>query len=483
MLIKVRGKERKLGRRGNFLVDELHRRHIRHIDTPDLAADLFGLIKGTGHPIINPIVGGKSSREFGKGPDRSTLAAIEENWFIFSHLILTNYLKKHGVWPPMKFTDNQTTLRGLWRRGILYIADGSYPLKDWIDAEIQQVFDFDCVENYMDLLTDKACAPPRSLMYKLYSGAQYDSTVRRILKNIITQPLVDTKALVHNFVTNNMSPDDLNIMLAPKEKEFKLAARMYCLMTFKVRILLSIIQYNVKETFFKLLPYQSMTMDQNELYQKLLSMTTPNLSTENIFIEIDLARWNLCFRDHFVHGIGRRMDTMHGVSNTFGRVHQLLKESLVTVIVKDEKIKGFSERAICTDSDLQWTDHEGGFEGIDQATWTICTITMIYRALWLENCRFILLGQGDNQTLAISRVRGTSTELFSDFVPRIMGKIELSCDEANHEAKPEEFVESTTTLTYSKLFIVKGRILPMELKFAQGIAPLTSSDIPSFGDG
>jgi len=483
MIEKIKQKEIKLGRTENFCIDHFIWDVVEKFETTDACVEMFGLIKGTGHPIIIPSTGGQSSREHGKAPDKSRPAAVEECMWIFNHLLLTNYIKKHGIWPPMEFTSEKTALYQLWAWNQLYLADGSYPLSDWSTTSMLKIFDFDYMENYMDLVKDKACAPTISEMRDFYHGRPVDIGVRRILRNIMMAPKVDPKQLIHDFASDVLSMDEFNVTLAPKEKEFKLAARMYCLLTFKVRIILSIIQQNVKDSFFRYLPYQSMTMGETELMSKLLEMTATRRHADTLFIEIDLSRWNLCFRDTFVHSIGIRMDKMHGVSNYFGRIHEIFERSLVTVFVSDECIPGFTDTTVNADSDMQWLNHQGGFEGIDQATWTICTICMIYRALWGEDCSFILLGQGDNQTLAITRsASAIRKEAQGIFCRRIMGKIEQGCFEVNHEAKPEEFVESSTTLTYSKVFLIDGRIVPMEIKFAQSIAPLTSSQTPSIGD-
>lgn len=444
------------------------------------AVELFGLTKSCGHPVINPVVGGRSAREHAQAGDISYEYAKVENWRIFQHLILINFIRKNGRWPPVDFSDKSTKLYDLCKRQVLNIPNNSYPLDNWDSADISKIFDMDYKADYLSMLKDKACAPLQSELRQFYERKNTTGANRRLLHRMLTTSYKAPELLIQEFASDTLSQEEYNILLHPKECEFKLAARMFCLLTFHMRLILSIIQENVKKFVFDLLPYQSMTMDQVQLMKSLLKMTSSTKTTRTLFIEVDLSRWNLCFRHNFMKGFGEIIDRMFGVSNVFGRAHDVFYNSATTVFVRDQKISQF-ETGDMNDTDICWSHHSGGFEGIDQATWTIATICMIYRSLWNEKCDFILLGQGDNQTLAITPTVDNKESL-SDFADRIMGKIEKSCHEVNHVAKPEEFVDSISTLTYSKMFIVDGSIIPMELKFAMKVLPLTATEVPSYGE-
>lgn len=458
---------------------------IRTVVDIDVAVEMFGIIKVSGHPIIDPEVGGQSAMEFGTAADKSVPSSVVENLAIIQHLLLKNYLEAKGVWPDMVFSSKTTSLFDLWQRGVTALPDGSYPLTDWDHTSISKIFDFNFHEDYLNLIQDKSCAPPLSALKKFYEGRDIDKAQRRVLAVMLAKKDVNTRQLISEFARNALSDDEFNILLYPKECEFKLAARMFCMLSFSIRLIFSIIQENVKDSVFKLLPYQSMTMDQNELTTKLLAMTESSAHKETLFIEVDLSRWNLNFRPLLMEGLGKILDMLFGVCNVFGRTHEIFERSLVSVFIRDLNIASLNAHSpdlqSIENSGVQWRGHLGGFEGIDQATWTIATIGMIYKALWNEKCSFILLGQGDNQTLAITRY-GRSTESMESFSNRIMQNIETSCKNLNHVAKPEEFIDSTTVLTYSKVFIVRGRIVPMEVKFAMNIAPITASEIPAIGE-
>jgi hypothetical protein len=486
MIEKVRAKERKAGAAedGPYLVDTLVN-VLAAEPRYEVILELGGLVKAFGFPIIDPITSGESSRDYGRAPDRTRPHRQLLSEHLLSHLLLTNYIRKHGVWPPMHFSDSPSELKRLWRLGWLSVTWNSYPLSDWVGARLGQFIDFDLHENYLPLLKDKSCSVLRSQLQSTYDGTLSDRSIRRLLKMALDQEVIDTRALLRSYARNELSRDEYMILEYPKLKEFKVAARMFCMLTLKMRLIFSIVQENVKHGLFEYLPYTSMTMSRAELDRELLRMTSPAARGETLFIEVDLSRWNLCFRDATIARLGCVMDDVFGVNNVFGRFHEFCRQSEVMVLVGDSRVSVLEaedkERRGIDQCPNYFTGHLGGFEGIDQATWTTATICMIQQALLGEQVTFKLLGQGDNQTLAIRRKPG-NTEPMESLSKRIMESIDSVCDELNHEAKPDEFVDSISQLTYSKNAYVNGVAVPQELKPLSKVAPVTSTDICTFGD-
>nr|UUG74111.1 MAG: RNA-dependent RNA polymerase [XiangYun mono-chu-like virus 7] len=494
MLDKIRNKERKLiasislehtlqdDSQETPMTEELKQIILSQVSIEN-CVELFGCIKFSGFPVIDPAVGGASARIEAQRPMEIQCEPMVDCWRMFKHLFLVNYLQKEGKWPALKFYDKKVQLRTLYDENWLSLTVDDYPLSDWDTTQYNMLFELDFYEDYMLLIQDKACAPPASLVQAFYDRGQgMDKKLRRLLHVMMSQTKIDTRDLLFKFAKDLLSPDEFVILLYPKEKEFKPAARMFCMMTFSIRLIFTIIQENVKDHVFPMLPYQSMTLDQTSLTHQLLRMTHGCRANETLFIEVDFSRWNLCFRDVFLKGFGDTLDQMFGVTNIFGRTTEFFSKSTITVLVQDARVpqRELGSR-LGYDSDMEWKNHYGGFEGIDQATMTLATIAMIFVALKGEKCTFILLGQGDNQTLAITRLTSEFEDL-STFSARVMKKIEITASSLNHTAKPEEFIDSTKVLTYSKIFIVNGSIIPMELKFAANIAPITATEIPSVGD-
>lgn len=486
MVDKVRTKELKAGapEEGPFLVETLSQVLMAE-PRYEIILELGGLVKAFGFPIIDPITSGESSRDYGRAPDRTRPHRQLLSEHLLCHLLLTNYIRKHGVWPPIRFSESASELKRLWKLGWLSVTWNSYPLSDWTGARLEQFIDFDPHDNYLPLLKDKSCSILRSQLQDTYDGTLSDRSIRRLLKMALDQDVIDTRALLRAYARNELSRDEYMILEYPKLKEFKVAARMFCMLTLKMRLVFSIVQENVKHGLFEYLPYTSMTMSRAELDRELLRMTSPAARGETLFIEVDLSRWNLCFRDATIARLGCVMDDVFGVNNIFGRFHEFCRQSEVMVLVGDSRVSVLEpedrERRGVDQCPNYFTGHLGGFEGIDQATWTTATICMIQQALLGEQVTFKLLGQGDNQTLAIRRKPG-NIEAMETLSKRIMSSIDQVCDELNHEAKPDEFVDSISQLTYSKNAYVNGVAVPQELKPLSKVAPVTSTDICTFGD-
>lgn len=486
MVEKIRQKEVKAGlpEDSRALIHDLV---VLLEEIPDyrVVLEMGGLIKCFGFPIIDPITSGESSRDFGRAPDRTRPHREHLSEWLLCHLLLINYIKKHGVWPPIRFSSTETGLKRLHHKGWLSVTWTSYDLSDWACARFLPFLEFDYHENYLPLLKDKSCSVLRSQLQATYDGTLPDRSIRRLLKMALDQERIDTRALLNQYARNEVSRDEYMILEYPKLKEFKVAARMFCMLTMRMRLIFSIIQENVKHGLFQYLPYTSMTMSKAELERELLRMTSPAARGETLFIEVDLSRWNLCFRDAVCNRLGGVMDDVFGVNNTFGRFHEFCRQSEVMVLVGDSRVKtleaGDPERRLVDQLPNYFTNHLGGFEGIDQATWTTATICMLQQALMHERVSFKLLGQGDNQTLAIRRNPG-NTEPMETMAARIMASIDEVCDEMNHEAKPDEFVDSLSQLTYSKNAYVAGASVPQELKALSRVAPITATDICTFGD-
>jgi hypothetical protein len=469
---------------GEFLTDRLDE-IIRSVTDVATAVEMSGLIKNVGHPIIDPISSGLSTKTYGRARDKAIPSVRNKCVYVACHLILKNYIAKEGKWPPLYFerasSAEPSRLETLRNAAWLDLTDGAYPLEDWEHAQFGKFREFNYHEDYLPLIKDSSCAPPLSMLKNFYDGKGAKRSMRRLLLRIIESDDIDTRKLVSDVSQNIIDPDDLLILLYPKECEFKLSARMFCMLSLRLRLFFSIVSENTKEGIYPYLPYTSMVMSNAELQETLLKMTGP-AGDETLFIEVDLSRWNLCFRDSHMKPLGERFDAIFGVENVFGRAHEIFSKSLLCTLVPDSRVDALEDPVdFSRESDNCYPHHEGGLEGIDQPGWTSKTIAELYWAMWGEKVRFKLLGQGDNQTLAIVRAPG-DPEPMSDFSNRIMAKIEKTFADMNHVAKPEEFVNSTKQLTYGKVFYVSGKCYPMTLKYASKISTVTSSDIVTFSD-
>jgi hypothetical protein len=451
-------------------------------DSVDECAEMSGLAATFGYPVIDVEISGANARATGAEEDTSAPYAVEETLLLFQHLVLKNYVKIRSDYPPITFSRAGTKLERLAHAKFLDLQDGSYPLQDWRHAEMHDMFQFMYHEDYLSLIADKSTLEPRSMAREFYIGSLSEVTIKRLVAKVLNTERIDTKADIEAFAQEIWPDEWRRCRLVPKELEHKWKARMFVVLPDMIRRALSIIQENVKELFFPVIPYTSMAMSGQELSETLHRSTHGEGKYK---LELDLSSWNLKFRQFLTRPFGYLMDRMAGVTNLFGGSHRFLSGAEFCVSHRDTRNLALEQMRYpvdrVDDNDMLWHNDESGKEGIEQRFWTVITEVMIYRCLYRHKLPFTLLGQGDNQTLVIDMIsipeadRGWhATDIEED--------IELGTAELNHVCKPVEFLGSFSVLTYSKNFYVNGRLIPQCVKQASRITHGSSDALESLED-
>lgn len=479
MVTKFVAKELKAGGDGD---------HVRSIaalvqqcGSVDEATELSGTMAGFGYPVIDVVESGAKAKSSGTSEDQTTPFAVSEIACLFQHLVLKNYVRIHCQYPPMRFSRPGTRLERFYKARYLDVVDGSYPLSDWYTAEMHDLFSFMYHEDYLQLIADKATLEPKALAKDFYNGTLSDVTIKRLITKVLNTESIDTKADVDAFAAEVWPEEWRRCRLVPKEQEHKAQARMFVVLPDMIRRALSIIQENVKELFFPLIPYTSMAMTGQELSQALHEATR---GSKKYKLELDLASWNLRFRERLTRPIGYLMDKMSGVTNLFGGSHRFFSRAEFCVSHRDtrnDSLESLRYPYETEESDMLWCNDDSGKEGIEQRFWTVITELIVYRCLWRHGLPFRLLGQGDNQTLVIDMSSVPDGQIGS-LASEIELDIEQGCAECNHECKPEEFLGSMTVLTYSKNFFVNGRQIAQAVKPAARITHGSSDSLETLED-
>lgn len=481
MLQKVRDKEHKLGCHQEFMADKYHDILIKTTETQEVV-ELFGLLKLSGHPLIDPIVGGMSAADEARSDDKTWLSDALDLRNNFCRMYLEAYVAKHGKWPPMVFGDNKTRLHYYHQRQYTGLTRLSYPLTDWESVRFLPHQEFKMYDNFFELMDDKAISFYRSDVGTTWSRTPAKSQ-RRLLMEMIEREEINPREIVNLVMTGRIPKDWLIVSLYPKEREFKLAARMFSMMVFEMRLFFTMVEANMADTIFPYLPQQTMTKDSIAIQKMFLDLTRPisNADTLRLFLEVDLSRWNLRWRELTVHLVGSDLNDIFGTPNVFTTVHTFFEKSLIVVRVADLEPPGVHDETP-PESDLLWYNHKGGFEGIAQKMWTACTYSMIDLALAPFNASYTLIGQGDNQVISMRVKRDLmSTEKDQLYALRsqVTERIAHQCSLVNQEVKPEECLESTTVITYSKNVYVSGVEYGTTLKFHSRLFPRASTEFPS----
>lgn len=480
----VRTKERLFGTRDGFLIDDLLAILSKCCLTQSVV-EVFGLQKTSGHPLVDPRVGGKSAAEEASMP-RDTLYSdaieLRNNW---RRMYLEGYVRKSKRWPRMEFTKEgkSTRLYQLYSNRERKINRSSYPLSDWDHAKFLAHVDFEYYENYLDLMDDKAIS-----FYLTEFRATWRKDVRprshkRLLLEMLTRPDISIRKIIELVETGDLPADWMIVSLYPKEREFKLSARMFSMMVFEMRVFFACLESNLADKIFPYLPQQTMTLKKTEIQEKFYSLTKPSVNPDvaRLFLEVDLTRWNLRWRDLPIRLIGEDLNDIFGLTRSYTLVHSFFKNCMILVRVSNYEPHGLDQQPPPS-SDLLWYDHEGGFEGIAQKHWTLATYSMIDLGLKDQTFNYNIIGQADNQ-IVLAYVDVSDDPQRDDTVHGIAEvvtqDIASSCSKVGQDAKPDECLESTACVTYSKDFFINGADVFMTLKAFSRIFPRGTTEFPT----
>ncbi|UYO08140.1 putative RNA-dependent RNA polymerase [Magnaporthe oryzae mymonavirus 1] len=460
---------------------------VEKVNTTIELVEMFGTLKTCGHPIIDAERGGLSAAEEARTPDETTYTDACNLRNTFCHIVLVSYVDKHGTWPPLVHLKKGSRLHLLNEQQKRNIDYNSYPLSDWNSVEWGKFLEFDYFPNYLELMDDKSISLYRSDLALSWDRDRQPKSQRRLLLELMNRDEIDIEAIVRRVSRRDVPEDWRVVSLYPKEREFKLEPRMFAMLPLEMRCFFTAIEANIADSLFRYLPQQTMTKTKTQNQERFLKFTDPakNMTTYTLFMEIDLSRWNLKWRELCIHMIGHDLNRMFGVSGTFTVTHWFFAMSQIIVRVGGLRPKGV-ELPVIPETALAWRNHLGGFEGLNQKLWTAATYAMVEMALipLLRDGTILsyeLIGQGDNQVL---RIQISPNDIpREERIPAVRDRVnvalETACRSVGQEVKPEENVESTSVLTYSKDVFVSGVEYPTSLKKHSRLFPVTSLDFPS----
>nr|WLK77437.1 RNA-dependent RNA polymerase [Suillus luteus mymonavirus 1] len=479
-LDKMKIKEYKLKQRTthiddfDFIVRQVH-------DLND-AAELFGLSKLSGHPVVYANRSMASVQKEASVKGTILPFAVRQTERMFKHMVLSGYINEHASWPPFLCPPAlNTVLRRHYVNHVTTLPLGSYPISDLDAIVFRQFVEYDYSEDYLKFLDDKAICPGASEMSKFWFGGHRVES-RRLLQKILEVEHFDTVEMIERLRRGKFYPDEYVVELTQKERELKTAARCFCKLPYQVRTFFTSTEYNLKENFMsKYIPQQTMTMSNTETKSRLYNLVKDAKSKSRVLLEVDFSRWNLRWREETVHPISSILEDIFGLPGVFSQAHPFFEKA--TIVLTDKHwIPDHADPAVPI---TQWKEselvyrgrHYGGFEGIQQALWTLCTIAMMYWVLYDQNVSFLMAGQGDNQIFALTFT--VPPEEVPQALRRLLGVMEVRCSMLNHEVKPDECIDSSTVLTYSKDIYVNGVHVLYNLKFASRTFKREEIDLPS----
>ncbi|QHD64771.1 RNA dependent RNA polymerase [Plasmopara viticola lesion associated mononegaambi virus 2] len=459
---------------------------VERVKSLDHLVELFGCQKSCGHPIIDPRRGGLSAAAEARTPDQTKFTDAQRLRNHFCHIILTTYIEKNGRWPPLKFLRKGLKLELLNSRQERDISYRSYDLDDWVHVEWGKIFEMDYFPNFLELMDDKSISYYRSEKHLSWDEGK-TSSQRRLLLEVLRRQDINIKEIVERVSKRDIPFEWFIVSLYPKEREFKLDPRMFAMLVLEMRCFFTCIEANIADNVFKYMPQQTMTKTKTQIQEKFLAFTDPHKNKDHhtLFLEIDLSRWNLRWRELCAHMVGHDLNNMFGVKGTFTVTHWFFALCQIVVRVAGLRPEGI-EKEFPPETSEAWRGHKGGFEGLNQKLWSALTYAMVAMALAALLASGVILsyeliGQGDNQVLRI--VIPKTDEPREVVLPRVRDIVNKAltetCASVGQEVKAEENVEGTEVVTYSKDVFASGVEYPTTLKKHSRLFPVTASDFPS----
>lgn len=445
--------------------------------------ELFGVQKAVMHPDIDVTRGGLSAAGEARSADPTHISDALALRATFCRLFCEGYIRKHGRWPPLSNTTRGTRLHDYFSTGILAASRHDIPETDWALVSFEKIFEFDCYPNFLEIIDDKSINVKYSERCSAWDRQVITTSERRMILEVLKREEIDHAKFISYIDEWILEPDWFTVALTPKEREFKLAARMFAMMVLELRNAATIIEANLAEKILPYMPQLTMVDDKLTVHQRLLQITTPvdKDTILRLFLELDLSRWNLRWRELTVHMVGKDINGLFGVSRLFTWIHKYFSQCMIYVRSANLMPKDMDQDPP-PESDLLWLGQFGGLEGLAQKLWSICTVAMEARGLEDLDGSYTMTAQGDNVMLTVTVPRDRSLSYDTQYRRTrdwITARSALYAAKVNQELKPEECVDSCTTVTYSKAVYVNGVDYPLTLKALSRIFPTTSVDFPS----
>jgi len=473
-----------------YLADKYHAEIMFPTDELYQVVELFGLQKFTGHPLVNPYLGGRTAADHARSPDTTLPSDAKLHTAMLCHMFTKAFTLRHHRWPALKFSQEGTRLQALYETQTLDFSLQSYDRGDWEYARFGKEFELDWYEKYLELFDDKSIS-----LYLEEKHYQWDGGIptsqRRLLIELLMRKRFSLRDVIEAIEDDNIPIRWFICSLYPKEREFKLAARMFAMFCLEVRAAFAAHEANIAEHILPYFPQITMTEDKMSIHKRFMEMTKPYAGEDTIklLLELDLSAWNLRWRKAVVNGWGAALNDLFGLKRLFTFGHDFFPKCCFMVRVNGCRPDGV-ELLYPPESDLCWggypgggIPHLGGLEGILQKLWSICTVGVSAQALEGLSVQYTITDQGDNIIVTITESRAHETPLRDQLhatANLILQRHKDFFARVHQDLKPYECLKSSRVITYSKIVYINGMDYPTMLKALSRIYPSSASDFPSY---
>nr|DBA44337.1 TPA_asm: RdRp [Cotesiavirus rhabdovi] len=442
-------------------------------------SQLHGLHRIWGHPTIEPLEGTSALKNVSTRVRLAYQPYIDAILDKFKEEFLLRYIKSEHIWPKL---DCSLLPRGNIIRKA-YEAQGEFPFGHMrYDrthlrlVELYQIFPVDPKFDILEMLADKSLSlNTKDLIRKLVNKEGVGSGIERsVLVQWLESDLHDPKEFL-DFINLHGFPEfEISVGVKEKEREGKLKARLFGLMTIVKRTYIVLTEALLAEHVLNYFPEITMIDDEMTLDKKRMMFNNPKFLEHALFTSLDFTKWNSYMRREETNGLFTCFDQMFGFDNVFQRTHEMFEGSFM-YLLNGSYLPRWNGSHFVPDIG-GWYGHLGGIEGLRQKGWTVWTVVLIILISEDFPVSIALMGQGDNQIIRYVFDAQIDKDEQLAIVYRILDKLNSYLKYVGPPLKLEETWISRSTYIYGKYFIHNGAPLPSSLKRFMRMFKLSNED-------
>lgn len=380
----------------------------------DELADVHGLYRIWGHPIVDIEGGLIKYRSVFKTDEDINDRTVKDTERKFKEIFVLSYHKKHGFFPPLRVdckNKHKSYVVDMINNGYsVNTKHIGYCLDDWDFVGLLKAFEIPYSWNIIHSAKDKAVSPTRSELYESVSrtGSVFSTKNRRGILKMMSTPMLPLRNFLQHISTSGLPNDDLIIGVYPKERELKIKARLFSLMSYNLRQYFVSTEHLLGDKILPYFPQITMVVSLLDMMNKMGSMTKGMGDEEEsvrYVINMDFIKWNLQMTYKLCSGVFKQVDKVFGVDNLIDNTHKLFSECVMFLCSGEGDFSPNSVTGVNIDGHYAWTGDGRGKEGLRQKGWTILTVCALMLVADKHDIEGELIGGGDNQVFSI-KIRG-----------------------------------------------------------------------------
>ncbi|DAF42364.1 L [Melampyrum roseum virus 1] len=369
-----------------------------------ILSNIFCIYRIWGHPRVDILAGMKKVYDKGTAEKNSLNQSCNVALCQFRHMFLSSYYNKKKKYPEITFecAPHGYVLERLEKGMPINPKNPQYNIWDYQKIEIGQIWTVPETYDVCHILNDKAVSPTRSELYDSVKSGKgtIAGTLRRGIIRWMEGDSIRCKEFLERVDQQGIDLDHLIIGMYEKEREIKVSARMFSLMSEQMRMYFVLTEELIANHILPYFPEITMKDPLNVQVRKIWKAGGKGQDPFNPNINIDFEKWNLNMRPSFTDGIFKQLDKMFGFNNLIARTHEIFENSYI-YSCSGKYVPKINSEGFLYEAPMSYIGHKGGFEGLRQKGWTVATVALLSYTAWANKIQMNLLGQGDNQVLKL----------------------------------------------------------------------------------